>query len=434
MKLISLDYNDNFYLKKLPIYFLRTSTGRIGYALSHFYYISRKNKYIKKADEVVYEYSNMPEGIGPSEFWKAADENEPKNGRTYREFIIALPCAFSFKDNKKLLKKFLLELLNESYYYTCVIHKKESQIRGIYNIHAHIMFSEKKIDGIQRKIEVFFKKYCYKNIFKGGAKKDPKWSMKKTLFEIRELWEDILNESLRKKGFSEVSCKSLRNQMREALRKGQFVKANLLNRKPKTIPGYLFKKDVNKMTPNELKKINDYKIQNKRYNREKELYSNFLESKQENEFIINFNDIWNDFNMPKNKIYIDKYSFEEELLLKERFLNHLKYILTDKEIENSILNELSQGRYFYIKNEVKSLSIESDRLEKEKTYAREREIEEVVFKLRKLEEEYESIYALKETVIFKDLYNKILDIKKEENFLISLEINELKQKIYKRRI
>ena len=111
-----------------------------------------------------------------------ADDNEPASGRTYREFKLSLPHEFTKEENIALLNEFIEKELGNNYYYTVVIHDKESSENGINNVHAHLMFSERKIDGIEREPEEFFKKYCHTNPAKGGAKKEPYWTKKRKTF------------------------------------------------------------------------------------------------------------------------------------------------------------------------------------------------------------------------------------------------------------
>jgi len=70
--------------------------------------------------------------------------------------------------------------------------------------HAHIMFSNRELDGIKRPKEVFFKRANPKNSELGGAKKSREWShdsrANDKLGQIREAWERSVNGALASAG------------------------------------------------------------------------------------------------------------------------------------------------------------------------------------------------------------------------------------------
>ena len=226
----------------MAIYYLNTNTSKTGYALSKFEYISGINKYDYKKNEVVYRKSFMPDNVMPNKFWEAADKYASKWERCCRTYKISLPHELSLEENIKLINKFIEKLLNNKFYYTITIHCVKSSIEGINNIHVHIMFCEKIIDGIRRNLDIFFKKYCYRNSSNGGARKDSIWSERKTVVNTRKLWEKILNEELEKRGLEKVSSDKLSIQASKALEEGDFAKAELLDRKSINIPGYILKR------------------------------------------------------------------------------------------------------------------------------------------------------------------------------------------------
>ena len=246
----------------MAIYRCNTSTGTVGSGSSHSDYIHGKNKYAYKENEIVYSYDFLPNNVSDEVFWKTADNNEPIMGnrlsRVYREYKLTLPHELSLDENIELINEFIEKELGSNYYYSVVIHDKESSEKGINNIHAHLMFSERKIDGIDRPLEQFFHYYNRHNPHKGGARKEPSWKTKEKLFEIRQSWEDVLNKHLEVKGIEKVSCKTLAKQKEEAIKDGDMVKAEFCDRNPCHINGYLLKKDINKMTENELDEFNNY--------------------------------------------------------------------------------------------------------------------------------------------------------------------------------
>lgn len=234
-------------------YHLNMSYGKTGKGVPHISYILGQNKYDYKADEVLYSNSHMPDWAkDQKEFWEAADQYERVNGRIYREIRLSLPNELSNKENIELLNTFIKKELGENYYYSVVIHDKENQINSKYdNIHAHLMFCPRKLDGIKRDKKTFFKRANQFTPEKGGCKKDEIWNTKEKLFQIRKDWELIQNHFLEKNGFDiRVSSDSLKKQREEALKKGDLLKAELLDREPINLEKDLLQKA--KKTPDKL--------------------------------------------------------------------------------------------------------------------------------------------------------------------------------------
>lgn len=304
----------------MAIYRMNTNNGNVGSASPHADYIMGEGRYEYKKNEIIYQHSHIPSGITEKEFWKLADENEPVNGRTYREFKLTLPHEFTKEENIALLNEFIEKELGNDYYYTVVIHDKESSEHGINNVHAHLMFSERKLDGIEREPENFFKKYCYRNPSKGGPKKEPSWTKKSKLFEIRQSWEDVLNKHLEAKGIEKVSCKSLEVQRKEALENGDMAKAEFCNREPVNIPGYLLKKDTDKMELDELEQLNAFLINKEILKKAKEIYKQARASEEKKDM---FSELDSNIENIHAQLYKDKYTFNNFTIAESNF-NMLK--------------------------------------------------------------------------------------------------------------
>ena len=322
---------------------MNTSHGHIGSASPHSDYIRGEGKYSYKQNEVVYENNFMPEGVTPREFWKCADENEPvigdRLGRTYREFKLTLPHELSLEENIKLVNEFIEKEIGKNHYYSVVIHDKESNEKGIQNVHAHIMFSERTIDGIERPLEKYFQYANWRNPANGGAKKDPVWGKKEKLLQIRQSWEDVLNKHLEAKGIEKVSCKSLKAQKEEALESGDFEKAKFLDREPVNIPGYLLKKNPDKMSLDELDQYNDYLVNKDIYNKGKELYLNSQKAKKQyglyNEIENNINDLT--YNLQKDNYTFDDFSnVEANFNMLEREIYKTRFMLQEENLEREV--------------------------------------------------------------------------------------------------
>ena len=314
----------------MAIFHLSFSNGKVGKGLAHFKYIMGEDRYSYKENEVIYEKHNMPPHISAEDFWQSADAYERANGRVYKEIRIALPNGFSKKENQDLLNKFLEKELGNDFYYSAVIHDKDSSEDEIRNVHAHIMICPRKIDGIERDIKQFFSRYNSKNIEKGGALKDPYWNKKETLTHFRESWEETLNNALEKKNWRKVSCKSLQQQRKEALEKQDLDLVDFLDREPIQINNYTLKKDKKYYNELDIADWDNYMHNKKVRDLKEELY-NLLQKKKEQEIersnifknLKDINSAIRDFNKSDEE-FKDIYSIQEDILMLEVEKKHIE--------------------------------------------------------------------------------------------------------------
>ena len=201
---------------------LSVGIGKKGKASPHAQYIAREGKYAKPSNhEEKLEntgHGNMPKWAehNPNYFWQMADEHERKNGSTYREHVIALPRELDEYKRHELIKDWIAQEIGEKHAYQYAIHNPPA-LDGDEQPHAHIMFSERTIDGVERDPDQYFKRYNSKNPEKGGAKKanTPKFSAerKEELKAMRDRWEKTCNAHLERAGYSyRISMKSLKEQ------------------------------------------------------------------------------------------------------------------------------------------------------------------------------------------------------------------------------
>ena len=345
----------------MAIFHLSFSNGKVGKGLAHFKYIMGEDKYLYKENEVIYEKHNMPPHLSAEDFWQSADAYERANGRVYKEIRIALPNGFSKKENQDLLNKFLEKELGNNFYYSAVIHDKDSSEDEIRNVHAHIMVCPRKIDGIERDIKQFFSRYNSKNIEEGGALKDPYWNKKETLTHFRESWEETLNNALEKKNWRKVSCKSLQQQRKEALEKQDLDLVDFLDREPIQINNYTLKKDKKYYNELDIADWDNYMHNKKVRDLKEELY-NLLQKKKEQEIersnifknLKDINSVIRNFNKSDEK-FKDIYSIQEDILMLEVEKKHTELaILNLSKVEDKTDEEIEELR----KLEARIMSIE----------------------------------------------------------------------------
>jgi hypothetical protein len=202
-------------------YHLSVKVGAKGKAAAHAEYIEREGEYKLKHQEKLEatEHGNMPDWAqdDPNLFWRCADEFERKNGSTYREIEIALPRELTPQQRKGLVQVFVEQELGDQHAYTWAIHTPKASIEGGEQPHAHIMYSERIQDGIERGPDQFFKRYNSKQPERGGCQKSnttKSAEQRKTeLVELRERFADLQNAFLEEYGHTDrVDHRSLADQ------------------------------------------------------------------------------------------------------------------------------------------------------------------------------------------------------------------------------
>ena len=198
-------------------------------------YIGREGKYEKDGEELEYKESgNMPEWAedDPRGYWAGADAHERANGRLYRQVEFALPRELNERERVEVASSFAKNLTGEERLpYTLVVHRG-GEDGG--NPHAHLMFSERTNDGIERSAEQWFKRYNAQEPENGGARKSTATKPREWLEQTREDWADHANEALERAGRTErITEASFETQYFEAAENGdEREMARLQNREP----------------------------------------------------------------------------------------------------------------------------------------------------------------------------------------------------------
>ena len=263
-------------------YRLCMKNGKTWGAVANYSYNMGMGKYSYKENEIVESFHNIPEWAkSPYDFWEKYSQEDRVNS-SYKKIELSLQEELSFEENKKMLYEFVKKNVGDNYYYSVVIHDKESNEKGIQNTHAHIMICKRLEDGIKRNPEQFFKRYNSNSPEKGGALTDNKyWGKKQTLINFREDWENIINKYFDKNNIKKkVSSKSLEKQREEALKNNDFKKAEMLDRPPVNIDGYILKKDEKDLTDEEKEKLELYNDINEYKSLKELVYSLEIEKKE----------------------------------------------------------------------------------------------------------------------------------------------------------
>ena len=233
----------------MATFYYEMAIGNAGHSLAKFEYITRTGKYQYSAsgeikEDLIYkESSNMPSwasgkldggyDMKSATFWNEADLSKEKV--PFKQITMALPNELSYEENIAIMQQYMKTHF-EGYPYTMAIHDKEATLTdGERNIHAHIMFSERKIDLTREepdRISYFKRSSVKKDGTKtGGYLKSREFKPKEKLIELRRNWESIINEEYKKRGMNErVSCEKLEVQRAEALVNKDFLRAAELDR------------------------------------------------------------------------------------------------------------------------------------------------------------------------------------------------------------
>lgn len=177
-------------------------------ARSAYEYVTRQDEYgDRDMDPAIYtESDHMPTWAehDPVEYWEAADLYERTNGRLYVSADFALPRGLSADEQVALAREFAHELTNDEHLpYTLAIHAGRDGNGDEHNPHAHLMFSERRNDGIERSRNEWFKRANSKHPERGGAPKSRTFHGREWVERSRERWEKLINERLSKAGRSE---------------------------------------------------------------------------------------------------------------------------------------------------------------------------------------------------------------------------------------
>ena len=201
----------------MATYHCSVKVGGKGKASGHAAYIAREGHYAARygyEDLEATGYGNMPSWAEhePALFWTAADRHERANGATYREIEIALPRELNPAQRQALVLDFIRQEIGDQHAHQWAIHNPGAALAGGEQPHAHLMYSERTADGIERDPEQYFKRYNGKHPELGGCRKDSAGTEER-LLETRQRWAEIQNAHLQQHGHAaRVDHRSLADQ------------------------------------------------------------------------------------------------------------------------------------------------------------------------------------------------------------------------------
>ncbi len=185
-------------------YHCSVKVGGKGQASSHAAYIAREGHYAERdgyEDLEATGHGNLPAWAKgePGRFWIAADRYERANGATYREIEIALPRELNPDQRQALVLDFIRQEIGERHAHQWAIHNPGAALARGEQPHAHLMYSERTVDGIERGAEQYFKRYNRTHPELGGCRKDSAGTEER-LLETRQRWAEVQNAHLQQHG------------------------------------------------------------------------------------------------------------------------------------------------------------------------------------------------------------------------------------------
>lgn len=201
----------------MAIYHLHVKNVPKGSGQNKAIYNMREGKYSKDEAEVLYkETGNLPKWTEGNHrtFWRAADNyergGERYRGRAAKEVQIALPRELSDEAKIKLAREYTRSIVGDNHAYAMAIHKGE---KATENPHVHLLFSERRDDGIERTEQQYFKRANSKQPELGGVKKSRDIHAREWVSQQRKSWEVAANNALEREGHSaRIDCRTLKAQ------------------------------------------------------------------------------------------------------------------------------------------------------------------------------------------------------------------------------
>ena len=189
-------------------------------------YVSRSGRYAGRDAELEFlATENLPSWAADArEYFAATDKYERANGRLGESSDIAIPHLLTDRQGTACLLDFAQRVYGDTHVYTVAIHSGKAREPGDprpRNRHAHVLASDRQLDGIERTAETHFKRANKKNPARGGAAKDPAMSDKGWIEHVRTIWEEVANEHLERAGHPDrIDRRSLVAQRADALARG----------------------------------------------------------------------------------------------------------------------------------------------------------------------------------------------------------------------
>ena len=171
-------------------------------------YIARENEYSDRDDLLHYEETNVPKEFEDGkDFVDTMEKTSRSNARFLKKYEMSLPREFSDKENIKIAQEFCEQKLGKDYTYFMAVHNPTSKTDGLPHPHLHLSFCERKLDGLERDKEKYFKNANKKNPDMGGIGVNREMATREYFDKFCKDWENHLNKHLVKNGYEKLNPK-----------------------------------------------------------------------------------------------------------------------------------------------------------------------------------------------------------------------------------
>lgn len=179
-----------------------------GRAADHANYIARERRHSRRSEDtdlIATGFGNMPSWTNgnPFTYWKTADQYERANGAACREWVLALPRELNREQQHVIVLEMIAATIGDKPY-QYAIHNPRGALDGTDQPHAHVIYSDRKPDDIQRSPDQHFRRHNPTNPAAGGCRKDSggksPQALREEVVSWRETWAAIQNRALEKYG------------------------------------------------------------------------------------------------------------------------------------------------------------------------------------------------------------------------------------------
>lgn len=303
-----------------------SSSGRAGKSIA---YIARENEYSDRDDLIHYEEKNLPKEFEDGkDFANTMEQNSRSNARLLKKYEMSLPREFSDKENIKIAKEFCEKKFGNEYTYFLGIHNPKGN-----HPHMHLSVCERKLDGVERDKEKYFKRANTKNPEMGGIKVNEEFATEKYFENFCKDWENHLNKHLIENGYEKLNPKKDKIQVENKTLKEEKIRSYSKAQIEK-----LDTKEVNKILSSSAKKIHENEKKIKRLY-QKNIECEVLNDLSGNKLYILDNKI-KSLTMTKSKNYIK---------FQNQYDSHLQAEVLKKEREKLVDEHKGTEKYFKLK-------------------------------------------------------------------------------------
>lgn len=176
-----------------------------GRATTQSDYIWRRQQFSDRNDLVATGCGNLPAWCfgDPAVLFAAADRHERQNGSACRHLVVTLPRELGLADWIRLVEDLIARDIGPKPYQYAIHNDPD---RKEEHPHAHIVYSDRVPDGLDRPAEMFFRRPNAKAPELGGCKKDSGGQSPKLLriavIKRKKQWADLQNQALGAAGHS----------------------------------------------------------------------------------------------------------------------------------------------------------------------------------------------------------------------------------------